>query len=796
MVSNTAKLDPKLRKFVDLLIPYYNKSTFPLAFDKTCSRLTKPQQFSIKGELARLFKPFQRSIDMSTFSEYDVSEFNWGDKRFYLDPVGKRMFVLEVEKFGNQYTEGVYEAITDPAQYQEYEKQYKYEQAIKEYEVPMTVLGRTTRRLEERIYLSKPVIVSAPDLEPTELFTSNISRSGCQLKVEPFGLIKLGQTIQVNFHSLTRDYTFDCEPTFEYKVMFTSNKPEPDGSQKIGIALKSDSFDWASFLDGYITENRARFKVDIANAKDLAESRLIEDHLLKQTHWLPIFISVKDNQATAVRHCLTNEFTKQELTFFEDERKAQRLHSIIYANWPQLPLAQNETLLAIKFIRQDKVVFLSATLSELQQKDLLMPFLAFAKKHGTLAVFSVKAFAIAPEDIHTIKYNWYSSEEDANTALEPINNLTHCVMLQRLTEHEKLLVPPAKYQLTAENTQKLTSLMAPRLKVANISILSVEPQCARQEIRYFYQTRLALTHQKYSDTMACTSMDMSTCGLKVRASTMSLPLVQGDVVQVTASDFIKFGEANALNKTLYRVVGINLESMDLHLELVDPQQEKVVGFMQKLFESNAERLKVNDKYDKFVLLQRALRTLFINFYPSIGYGIFKNRQGFYFDRLLVADYKTQELKTLTKLQSPVNKNRISVFQIIHDDKRKPPLIRSIDLFSRNGKAIQDELIFQIQPNQVDIPKQSRAGANVRNIQHFIRQTLNKAQLSSLWLNILPVGESNLAQIDQQLNYIRQFNPHKAEEIEKFSDSLAGLVEVVDTSHFWHQVGELEFEYNN
>lgn len=798
MQSQSVNLDPKYRKYVDLLIPYYNRESFTQAFIKTCGHLNKPTQFNIKGELARLFKPYERTIDMSNTSDYDVEEFSWQGKRFYLDQVARRIFLLEVDRFGQQYTQGVYESINSSECYKQFEKQYKYEQAIKAFEVPITPLGLTSRRLEERIFLAKPIFIKPDEGEEIEVFTSNISRSGCLLKVEPFGLVKKGDILNLDFRAMTREFTFDQSPIYKYQVVYCGHKPESDGTQKVGVALCSESFEWSLFLDRYITEHRTRFKVDITNAIDLAESRLVEDHLLKQTKWFPVFIAVNGGQIGNVRHCLVNQHTNTQLNFFHDESEAQRLHSVLYTVWPKIKLKKNEHLLVIRFKKQDKILFIASTLTELSLNNQIVNFLTFAKLFGELAIFELKAFALTQSIFSNLKHNWFTSEKEANNALAPIKNLNHCIMLHRLTEHEKLVIPPTQSKLSAQANQQLSNFICPRLKATNLSLINVEPDCARKELRYFYKTPVIVEKKGHIAPVEANIVDMSAHGLKLHLTKMEHKLEQGDLIQITATLFEKFGELNALNQATYQIVGINPVSHDLHLGLFEHKNsELVVKFMRSLIKSNMTKLKKNDHYDQFILLQTALRTLFITFYPAIAFGVLRDqKKTLTFNRLLVADFTTQELTTLSRLQSPITENRISVYQLINEDKRVPPLIRSIDIFSKNAEMINDELIFSLQPNQVDIPKQSRTGANVRNVQQFVRKTLSQAELHSLYLCISPIKEDNIEHIAEQLNYINRFTPHKAEEIQLFSKKLAGIIEVIDTSDFWLQLGEMEFEYKN
>lgn len=793
MHNQPTQLSKPLLKLVDVLLPIYQKPFFEQQFKTIAKSISNQEQFKVKSELARLYKPFERTIDMSRNSQYDVEEFNWEGKRFYLDEIGRRMFLLEVEKFGNQYTEGVYERITNPEIYKQYENHFLYEQKIKEFEVPITELGRTSRRLEERMYLSKPVKIETDDGMVIEAFTSNISKSGCLVKVDKFGFLKAGQIVGIDFHSITRDHVFDGKTVIEYQVVFAARKPDSHGEQKIGFVLAQQNDEWYKFISRFIAENRMRFKVDITNAIDLAESRLLEDHLLRATDWLPIFVTINGGQVGNVRYTLSNEFNQQHLSFFHDEQGAQRLHSILYKIWPLLSETQNETLAVARFIKQGKVLFLATTLSQLKKENTALSFFNFiALQSGELGLFQIKSYGLSENDLSEIRDSWFATKKEGDIALKPLKHLNQVIMMYRLTQQQELMIPTAATPMEKSDLAVLNQYVCPRIKATNISSFKVDPGESRCERRYFYQTELKVNLPQQRKQFDANTLDMSNSGLKVQLIS-PLQLEQGDYIELTATAFKKFGKNNMLNKAKYKIVGINPVQNHLHLQLaMDEHHEATKQFMQRLFKANAGKLRMNDEYDKFLLLQKALRIAFVSFYPSISFGVANDKKHLLqFCRLLVTNKKAPELAAISRMQSPINDGQISVFQLIHDDKRSPPFIRSLTRFARNKQSIEDELVFHMLPNRIDIPKQARAGSNPRLVLQYIRKALSTGQFCALNIKVHPIEIDNIELIEKQLTYIAKYNKHKSEEIRVFSQRLMGMIEVLDVSDVWQAVGKID-----
>ncbi|MER2490593.1 PilZ domain-containing protein [Catenovulum sediminis] len=796
MQKNNIKIDKKTQNIIDTLVRVYKKPSFSAEFDHLTASLNTQKKFFIKQELARLFKPFERTIDMSRESKYKVSEFSWNGKRFFLDDIGRRIFLLELDKFGEQYTAGVFEAVNNAEIYARFEKQFLYEQKIKEFEVQITELGRTTKRLEERLYCAKPIKIIRQAGEPIDAVTSNISRSGCLLRVKPYAILQQNEIFEIDFSALTSQFAFDKQPKACYQVKFLSPTPDKDGAQRVGVQLIDKNYEWTQFLDKYVLENRSSFKVDITNAKDLAETRLLEDHLLETSNWLMVFANADENKLKQLKYVLTNPANKNQHDFFVDGQNINRLNGVLLRLWPQLT-EKSTPIVVVRFEQKGEIHFLAATLKQLIDNDLLKAFCLFANKKGLLQLFMLRKQSIDQRQLDEIKFNWFKSAKEADQALQPLTEINQIISLYPLDQQTSAFELFGEHTLKPDDLKKLSAFRCPSIKNHVIGHFDIRPKCARQEMRYFYSTAVTLTIPENKQAINGNLIDLSVSGLSVQLPAQ-LPAIAdtlevAKVLAVTIPKFDQFGERNAIHNAFYKIVGINRRSKTLHFQVYNSDQSDLIRhFMRQLIQNNRAKLNINDQYDKFVILQKALCVAFITNYPSIAFGISKSpKKIFEVSRLLTSDFNSVELASLQKLQSPIQNQHISVFQLIYDDKRNPPYLRSISRFVRNKGSCDDEVAFQLIPNRVDIAKQARAGANPRLQNQFIRKALQTDTLKVFNLKIQPVAHNSTQAIEEQLAYVSRYNRHQAENIKSFASKLTGILEVLDNQAFWQTLGSYD-----
>ncbi|MCU4676465.1 PilZ domain-containing protein [Catenovulum sp. 2E275] len=785
MQSNTVTIEPHIQFKIDKLIRVYRTAEFDSLFNALTDTLTTPQKFLIKQELARLFRPCIKTIDLSTQVKYPVSEFKWGKMRFYLDEISKRIFIQTIDIFGGEYTEGVYETVLSPSNYLQYEKQFQQEEQLSAFKVQITSLGQTTKRLEERLFCAKPVIIHTSENIQLDAVTSNISRSGCLIRIKEIHHLKIDQLIRIDFSSLTEQFKMSQSPVCSYQIKFISNQPDKDELYRVGVQLNEGNHEWMQFLDRYVLANRSSFKVDISNAKELTESRILENHLLKNTQWLPIFAQLKNNKVKQVKYCLTNKNNSNVSDFFEDKESSNRLNSIIFKLWPSLNKTDSNILLVGKLQNQNKTQFIAATLSDLISQKLFNTFVDFAKLKGEINVYQVRTKALTEDILNQLKLNWFKSSNEANKALDPLTLTNQLIYLFPLIQVKDYIDTIQAQKIEKHELAKLNQFLCPKIKNQTLSKFDVVAKCARSEQRFFLNSPASFSYQ--NRIINAQLIDISIKGLSVKLSEIPAYLELGALLPLNIDKLEQFNKIVTQTDAKYKLVGINEHKNTLHLQLTDNENNRpLLSFMQALIKQHRSKLKINDQYDRFIILQKALCIAFISEFPSCAFGVVRsNKALFKTSRLLTADNDAPELDFLEQLQKASNINELTLFPLLKGNE-KVTYANIIQDFIRHKQFSHDSFLFITNKHQQMEKRIVFSEQNIDQLKAAITDQNHKT-LSSVQLSIYPISNPEIETVADNLRYIARYNRHQAEQLKRFADKLIGMVELVNDESFWQLI---------
>ncbi|GEM_PF-2809029 len=788
MQSPVVTIEPNIQRIIDKLISCYQSDEYEAQYNKLSHSLPTQKKFLIKQELARLFKPSIKTIDLSGKTDYPVKEFKWQNKRFYLDEIAKRIFLQAIDQFGGEYTEGVYDTVTSDSIYQDYEKHYQEEERLASYKVNLTELGRTTKRLEERLYCAKPVKIETAQNQTLSAITSNISRSGCLIRIEDIANLKVDDLIKISFTSLTEQFKFNKNPVCEYQIKFIASEPDKDNLYKVGVQLHESNHEWMQFLDKYVLANRASFKVDISNAKELTESRLLENHLLKTSLWLPVFIQLKNQQVKQVRYVLTNEYNAHSLSFFDDLEQNNRLNSIIFKVWPSLAQAKydNPLLLVARLKNHNKSQFIAADLAELIESQRLDTFISFARLKGELKLFQVRTKALTDNLIDQFKLNWFKSSKEADRALEPLTLTNHLIYLHPLDQALAWLLEKPQSKLAKSELATLNQYICPKIKNQSVANFDVTAKCSRAEHRYFLNSNIVFSDQRQA--YKAQLLDLSVRGLSIRVEAIPKNIELNQVVTLKVGKLAQFNKIVDDTSAQYKIVGINDYKHTLHLQLIETSEDRPLEkYMRALIKQHRSKLKINDQYDKFVILQKALCIAFISLYPGCAFGITRSKKNLFdVSRILSADRNNSELALLKQLQQTLNAKEMTLYPILKGIGEDAYLTELVD-FTRQKQFNQAQLIFPINKHQQLEQKVNVQLLSFESLNDTLSGQFSDKKIVAIQLKMYPVVDHDIEIISDNLNYIARYNRHQAEQLKQFAGRLFGMIEMLDISLFWQLV---------
>ncbi|WP_017446036.1 PilZ domain-containing protein [Gayadomonas joobiniege] len=782
--------NPQLKVLIEKLIDSYKTSLFSEKFKQLTSQLTTAEAFYIKQELARLFKPALRTIDMSRYSQYDVFEFDYNGRHFYLDEIGKRIFLQQASRFSDQYTQGVYEAVSNPKYYAEFEKVYIYEQNVKRFRLELTELGRTGKRLEERLFCAKPVTIIRQDGSELKAMTSNISRNGCLLRVFPFAALNQDEIFQISFYSLTEHFSLSQEPKPLYQVKFLAPMPDPDGGQKVGVQLFEKDYEWSQFLDRYVLDNKSTYKVDISNAKALAETRLLEEHLLLLSRWSMLFTTRDTNGQIAVRYSLSNQHNSDFINLLKNSDNSSALTGLIQRLAPQIN-TNSQIICIVRYHYKGRSDYLAASLEQLLTQQTFAALAAFAAKFGELRFYSAHFIELTEHDIENIKFNWFKSQIEADEALAPIQQIErlYCFYPLDLDLNTLFEQPLTEIDISEQDKNSLAKYRCRIQHNNKPAIFDVSGRCQRSEPRYFWSTP-AVVYLNEDEQIQSKIKDISEHGLAVELPELPSDIALGKTLAVHIPAVYKINKKSELEWIFYKIVAIN--DNRIHLQLLNNTiNQTAEHFIGKLIAANKDKFKSNDNTTNYTILNKALRILFVSHYPSIAFSIGRSKTKFLTaERMLTADREVNELKILQQLGGTTGSQDISVYPILFDGSQSPNYLPAAIKFTQQKKKIIERLFYRRHGEAEKIKRKDGLSNDQTSLNNFVESAVSNDKLISFALTLTPVEFNHTECIDKTLEYIRSSNRHQALNIQSMATNLIGLAEVTSSTELWQNLPQM------
>ncbi len=184
---------------------------FEPLFAVATKHVPKTEKFLLKMELKRLAGPCTRLIDLRGNVDGECRAYEHDTRTHYLDPLAIRVFEENIEQY-NGYTFGVYEAVNNTENnfrviYQK-EKRGIQNQTTAEttkifeklhYPATISQFGPYFNRSEERMNFAITINAVFENKKTLEVLSSDISISGCKIRVKGVPPIKVGEQIILEF---------------------------------------------------------------------------------------------------------------------------------------------------------------------------------------------------------------------------------------------------------------------------------------------------------------------------------------------------------------------------------------------------------------------------------------------------------------------------------------------------------------------------------------------------------------------------------------------------------------------
>lgn len=274
----------KHEDLVNELKQYLGNTKFDMIFKSKTAELTKPEQFLMKMEMSRLSQPVARFVDLRGLVTGHVKPYEHNGKQHFMDDTAIEVFEKALEQHG-EYTLAVYEAVMNT----ENNHRVLQKKAIEKAELPelddsldtdVIKFASYESRREERMNYSIKVTITYDDKKNIAASTSDISLSGCKVKLVTRHILKKGQLIAMRLVGLEQDFELGLKNGIQYEVVAVENISREYNHIRLKRTYVENNEAFDRFLKSFIHGNKRRYKVNLDNTLDAVVSKGYEQYYI------------------------------------------------------------------------------------------------------------------------------------------------------------------------------------------------------------------------------------------------------------------------------------------------------------------------------------------------------------------------------------------------------------------------------------------------------------------------------------------------------------------------------------
>ncbi len=803
---------------LERLKPLINTKMFDEEFKLLTADLAKSQQFLIKMELKRLAQPCSYYIDLRGRVDGEVRPFEYKGQTHYLDEVAIQTFEKGLKQYG-QYTIGIFEDVTNTdnnfrvRHQQETNKRLQdvlsketkstsslvpqpsdIDTTINDYKAAQLIrfAGYSVRR-EERMNFSIDIEVLLQENERFPATTSDLSVSGCKIKIPLAIEMSAGQKVAIFFRGLEQEFALGINNGIPYQVIDV--EPADKGYY---VRLKrlplADEKGFSEFLQHFIHGNKRRYKVNLDNTYEAVFIKGYEQFYLPRISSLPVFLSVQDGKATP--SCvLTTENNRHLMHYFQDERQQNVLPQLLHVRRLKQCLAKNAdehstVLYTFTHAAKGRLFFYSATSEELQQSPELKPvFFGFGAAKPSFRAFRMSVLRTLPAHAHIPLSLPNSADQEIQKLNQPptplianfIRNLRFIVELTDIsTAHSISLYQAMSYDAALLN--KLKIFGHGKLEhIPPIESASVQYVNLRSESRFLYKTTVMLEQDKGADIQAF-SRDFSSKGLQLECAE-PVSFSKGDKLKISLPELQKITTKHQLSGLAYEVMAVSKNKLIMNMRVIDPTNDhpgKI--FFQQLINNNRSKLTMAEETPKFPGLGPALRNMYVKALDNFAFYV--HRQGVRYNLDVVAvGAKPNALHKLLA-QFSEDANSITMLPLLKNNATNLHFANQLKKMKRQEVPFSYEVFLRFKPGQDSIEQSFETKFDFDFQLHsakkaFIDDVVNTDVLFAFKIFLSRTGRPDTEHIAKELGYVSTYAIHKAKVLEEELWSVVGVGEVVD-----------------
>jgi hypothetical protein len=800
MMSNSPN---EFQDIIEQLVPIIQAPDFDVLFKAITFEHSKPQQFQIKLTLNELKKACPRYIDLRGHVDGSVRPYVYDNKTHYMDDMAIKVFERELSHYGS-FTMGVYQEVSNTennfrVRHQKEQKQRlkekttqkpRAENPVEEAEELVTHLFTAKKvqfqsyaiRCEERMNYSISVELQIGLGDSFKAATSDLSVSGCKVKLPLETLVEPGQYVTLHFRGLEEEFALGLANGVEYEVVASEELGHFQYVRmKRSYSENIQSFD--EFLNNFINGNKRRYKVNMENTEEAVIIKGYEQYYIPRITALPIFVGDHNGQLS-IKAVLTTENNKYVLQYWRNETQVLVIPKVFTQKRLEVLLdgPQETILYSFTHTRQGRVSHYAAFAEELENDEHLKHlFFGFGSQKLSWRVHKVQLMQASYDNAHIPLSLPDSASDEVKFLNRPpsprvASVLQHTRMIIALTdisEFKKVKQYQSfAYNLKAANDLKVFGLPTDD-EQQKIEIVAVDYVNLRKETRFLYQTEVSVELPPMKGLKGNTR-DFSTKGMQIELDE-TCELVKDDVVLINLPQLQKITRNFKLSRLPYEVVTISKSKKIINVRVYE-HGEKHTGkkFFQQLIQNNRSKLTAAEESQSVPGLPLAMRNMYVNVCANMPFYI--HRKGIrYMLNMIGRGGRDNSLH-----------NIMAKFSEPGSDYHTYPLTKNNKSMKRQDAPVTCELLVRVKRNE----RQPESAITIEISQdlrtaHSHQKFITEAQQEDLFfcyrLMLSRTGRPDIDYISKELKYVGNYAIHRAKVLEEELWSVIGVADAIDIS---------------
>ncbi|PKG55018.1 PilZ domain-containing protein [Shewanella sp. GutDb-MelDb] len=780
---------------IEQLTPLLMEPNFHALFEQLTAEESNSTRFLLKMELNRLASSCARVIDLRNKTDLECETFEFGTQTHFIDQATKANFLEALALYREQYTLGVYEQVIAAHKARVLKARTNADIEVSPVDAPYTaqgiVLGSYFARCEERMNYSMKIEVSQT-MQQYLGITVDLSVGGARIRLPAKQPLNVKQPIKIKLLELSDDYYHqDLQQGVEYEIV------DIEGNQEYSwLRLKriSGSDALADMLRKLIRGHKYRYKVDVNDVLVTTRGLGFERHYLPHIPHLALFIEDKKLESSAddaplyqPTHMLLGRDNQAISQYFKDESGISQINALLTPSRLHAIICADETsphsqLFCFTFQAQGGKYFYSATLAELQDKQLQALFFSFGATKPSWRIFHVARQTI--DHSQAYRASLLPGDDASYNALTEaqLAAFTHVIQLIDVTNH----AANGQYQIWKSlnncNVNELKVFGQQKLTLPGLKQVSMEFSERRNEARFAFRTPVVLSQGNIS-TSAYTQ-DISSKGLQITTDT-AVEFNQALPIGLSFPKLQTIAGKVVLQQLPYRLIRTRKNGVTLHLAAQVGHTPHVgVEFLNRLIEHNKSKFqKLTENNHDVKELADGMKNLLMRKLVSVPFYLEKTVKSAYISTVGIGVEQNPIANIFaTNSKKPLEYDLAPLFQ---DGKLKRDIIVPIRTMKpQNGLAFYEVYvqISRLSQGKVDVLCITDSDfKDTAQLLHFIQQSRQLGEFMALRVYRGATGKPDLDYIRREREYIKMHALHKGKKLEEQLWRVIGVGELLDIS---------------